>query len=40
MYDFPGGGVALGMYNLDESIKNFARACMNYGLNRNWPVSI
>ena len=38
VYDFPGGGVALGMYNLDESIKNFARACMNYGLNRNWPV--
>ena len=38
VYDFSGGGVALGMYNLDESIKNFARACMNYGLNRNWPV--
>ena len=38
VYDFPSGGVALGMYNLDESIKNFARACMNYGLNRNWPV--
>ena len=38
VYDFTGGGVALGMYNLDESIKNFARACMNYGLNRNWPV--
>ncbi|MDA8851976.1 NADP-dependent isocitrate dehydrogenase [Hyphomicrobiales bacterium] len=38
VYDFPGGGVALGMYNLDDSIKNFARACMNYGLNRNWPV--
>jgi isocitrate dehydrogenase len=38
VYNFPGGGVALGMYNLDESIKNFARACMNYGLNRNWPV--
>ena len=38
VYDFPGGGVALGMYNTDESIKNFARACMNYGLNRKWPV--
>ena len=28
----------LDISNLDESIKNFARACMNYGLNRNWPV--
>ncbi len=33
-----GAGVALAMYNLDESIKGFARACFNYGLNRNYPV--
>ena len=33
-----GPGVALSMYNLDQSIKDFARACMNYGLNRKWPV--
>jgi isocitrate dehydrogenase len=38
IFDFPGGGVALGMYNLDESIRGFARACFNYGLDRNWPV--
>ncbi len=38
VYDFPGGGVALSMYNLDDSIRNFARACMNYGLDRKWPV--
>jgi len=38
VYDFPGGGVALAMYNLDESIRGFARACMNYGLNVKWPV--
>ncbi len=38
IFDFPGGGVAMGMYNLDESIRGFARACMNYGLNRAWPV--
>ncbi|MCR9214688.1 MAG: NADP-dependent isocitrate dehydrogenase [Proteobacteria bacterium] len=38
VFDFPGGGVAMSMYNLDESIRGFARACMNYGLNRNWPV--
>ena len=38
VYNFPGGGIALGMYNTDESIKNFARACMNYGLIREWPV--
>jgi isocitrate dehydrogenase len=38
VYDFPGGGVAMSMYNLDESIRGFARACLNYGLNRNWPV--
>jgi isocitrate dehydrogenase len=38
VFDFPGPGVALSMYNLDNSIKDFARACMNYGLQRNWPV--
>jgi isocitrate dehydrogenase len=38
IFDFPAGGVAMGMYNLDESIRGFARACLNYGLNRNWPV--
>ncbi len=38
VYDFPGGGVALGMYNLDESIIGFARACFNYGLQRSLPV--
>ena len=38
VFDFPGPGVALSMYNLDKSIKDFARACMNYGLNRKWPV--
>jgi len=38
VYDFPGPGVAMSMYNLDESIRGFARACMNYGLNRGWPV--
>ena len=38
VFNFSGPGVALSMYNLDESIKDFARACMNYGLNRKWPV--
>ena len=38
IFNFPGPGVALSMYNLDSSIKDFARACMNYGLNRKWPV--
>jgi isocitrate dehydrogenase len=38
VFDFPGGGVALGMYNLDEQILGFARSCFNYGLNRKWPV--
>ena len=38
VFDFPGGGVALAMYNLDESIRDFARACMNYALNRAWPL--
>ncbi|MFO1260139.1 MAG: NADP-dependent isocitrate dehydrogenase [Sphingomonadaceae bacterium] len=38
VFQFPGSGVAMGMYNLDESIKDFARASMNYGLGRGWPV--
>jgi len=38
VFDFPGGGVAMAMYNLDESIKEFARASLNYGLMRNYPV--
>jgi isocitrate dehydrogenase len=38
VFNFPGAGVAMGMYNLDESIRDFARASMNYGLGRNWPV--
>ncbi|HUB74889.1 MAG TPA: NADP-dependent isocitrate dehydrogenase [Solirubrobacteraceae bacterium] len=38
VYDFPGGGVALAMYNLDASIRDFARACMRYGLDRRYPV--
>ncbi|MFG1421353.1 MULTISPECIES: NADP-dependent isocitrate dehydrogenase [Roseixanthobacter] len=38
VYKFPGAGVALSMYNLDESIRDFARASLNYGLNRNYPV--
>ena len=38
VFDFPGGGVALAMYNLDESIRDFARASLNYGLQRNYPV--
>jgi isocitrate dehydrogenase len=38
IFDFPEPGVAMGMYNLDESIRGFARACLNYGLNLGWPV--
>ena len=38
VFNFPSSGTALTMYNLDESIRNFARACMNYGLGRKWPV--
>jgi isocitrate dehydrogenase len=38
VFDFPAGGVAMGMYNLDESIREFARASLAYGLNRNYPV--
>lgn len=38
IFDFPGGGVLMGMYNLDKSIEDFARACFNYGVQRRWPV--
>jgi len=38
VFDFPAPGVAMAMYNLDESIRDFARASFNYGLNLGWPV--
>ncbi len=38
VFNFPSAGVAMGMYNLDESIRDFAKASFNYGLNRGWPV--
>jgi len=38
VFDFPSGGVALAMYNLDDSIRDFARASFRYGLERNYPV--
>ena len=38
VFDFLGSGVALGMYNLDDSIRGFARACFNYALTLGWPV--
>jgi isocitrate dehydrogenase len=38
VYDFPSGGVAMAMYNLDDSIRDFARASMRYGLDRGYPV--
>ena len=38
VFDAPGSGIAMGMYNLDESIRDFARASLNYGLLRKWPV--
>ena len=38
IFNFPGPGIAMTMYNLDESIKGFARACFNYGLDLGWPV--
>jgi isocitrate dehydrogenase len=38
VFRFPGAGVAMAMYNLDESIRDFARASFNYGLERKWPV--
>ena len=38
VFNFPDAGVAMGMYNLDASIRDFARASMNYALNRKWPL--
>jgi isocitrate dehydrogenase len=38
VYHFEEPGVAMGMYNLDESIRGFAQSCFNYGLQRGWPV--
>jgi isocitrate dehydrogenase len=38
VFEFPGGGVAMAMYNLDESIRDFARASFRYGLERGYPV--
>ena len=38
VYNFPGPGIALAMYNLDKSIEDFARSCLNYGLIKKWPV--
>ncbi len=38
IFDFPGPGIAMGMYNLDDSIRDFARASMRYGLDRGFPV--
>ncbi len=38
VFDFPSSGVAMAMYNLDDSIRDFARASLNYGLNLGWPV--
>jgi isocitrate dehydrogenase len=38
IHEFKGSGIALGMFNLDDSIRDFARASLNYGLHRNMPV--
>ena len=38
VFDFPSSGVAMGMYNLDQSIRDFAHACFNYSLGRGWPL--
>jgi isocitrate dehydrogenase len=38
VFDAPSAGIAMGMYNLDDSIRGFARACFNYGLQRSYPV--
>jgi len=38
VFHFPGSGVAMGMFNLDDSIRGFARACFNYALNLGWPL--
>ena len=38
VFDFPDKGIAMTMYNLDDSIRGFARSCFNFGLDLNWPV--
>jgi len=38
VFNFPGPGIALSMYNLDKSIEDFAKSCFNYGLIKKWPV--
>ena len=38
VFNFPGGGIAMTMYNLDDSIRDFARACMKFALDRGWPL--
>ena len=38
VYDFPSAGVAMGMYNLDDSIADFAHSCLKYALERGWPL--
>ncbi len=38
VFDFPESGIAMGMYNLDASIRDFARACLNFALARGWPL--
>jgi len=38
VFDFDGPGIAMGMYNLDASIRDFAHACFNYSLDRGWPL--
>jgi isocitrate dehydrogenase len=38
VFDFPGGGISMAMYNLDDSIRDFASACMMYALDRKWPL--
>lgn len=38
VFDFPDGGIAMGMFNLDSSIRDFAHACMNFSLQRGWPL--
>ncbi|MEE2698549.1 MAG: NADP-dependent isocitrate dehydrogenase [Pseudomonadota bacterium] len=38
VFEFPESGIALSMYNLDDSIRGFARSCLNYGLDLGWPV--
>ena len=38
IYDYKSGGVAMGMYNTDPSIRDFAKSCMIFALNRGWPL--